>query len=95
MCIVTRLCCQTFEINLIFLIKPFFYMTKTSIKKKNILRTKIAFNVNKKKKISIFKELSMAKNCLRPESAPLKNLVYAAFIAKSAITMDNSRHYMN
>ena len=73
-------------------IKAFFYMTKTSIKKNNILRTKRAFNV--KKKISIFKELSMAKNCLRPESASL-NLLYAAFIAKSAITMENSRHYIN
>ena len=32
-----------FEINLVFLIKPFFYMTKSLVKNLNILKTKRAF----------------------------------------------------
>ena len=40
-------CCDVinFEINLIFLIKPFFYMTKSQNKNLNILITKRAFKV--------------------------------------------------
>ena len=37
-----------------------------------ILRTKRDFDVNKKTFFIIFKGLSAAKNCFRPESAPLK-----------------------
>ena len=37
----------------------------------NILRTKRAFKVKQKAFFIIFKGLSIAKNCLRPESAPL------------------------
>ena len=63
---------KNFEIKLIFLIKPFFYMTKNQGKNLNILKTKRAFKVIKKNAFFlIFKELSVAKNILRPESAPL------------------------
>ena len=61
-----------FEIYLIFLIKPFFYMTKKSRQKLKYLRTKRAFYVKQKSFFIIFKGLSFAKNCLRPESAPLR-----------------------
>ena len=50
-----------FEINLVFLTKLFYYMTKCKDKNLNILRTKRAF--------IIFKGSSVSKNCLRPESA--------------------------
>ena len=43
----------------------------------NILRTKRAFNVKLKALFSIFKGHSVAKNFLRPESAPLKKNNYA------------------
>ena len=46
-------------------------MTKDSRQKLNILRTKRAFDMKQKKIFIIFKGLSVAKNCLRPESAPL------------------------
>ena len=45
-----------FEINLIFLIKPFFYMTKETKQK--------------------FEELSVGKNCIRPESASLQQILH-------------------
>ena len=61
-----------FEINLIFVIKPFFCMTKTS-------RQKFKYLENKKMKwkefLIVFKGLSVAKNCLRPESASSKSQV--------------------
>ena len=60
-----------FEINLIFLIKPFRSMTKKT-------RQKLKYLENEKRiwgKI-IFKELSVAKNCLKPESAPLTQNFY-------------------
>ena len=60
-----------FEIDLIFLIKTFCYMTKKSRQKLNILKTKRAFEVKKKAFFIIFKGLSVAKNCLRSESAPI------------------------
>ena len=72
-----RIVCQpgcdviNFEINLIFLIKPFCYMTKNQGKNLNILRTKMFLRWNKKH----FKVLSIAKNCFRPESASLKGNV--------------------
>ena len=46
-------------------------MTKTQDKNLNILRTKRAFKVKQKAFFIIFKELSVAKNCLRPESTSL------------------------
>ena len=51
------------EISLIFLNKPIWYMTKTSRQK---LKQKAFF--------IIFIALSVAKNCLRPESVPLNLL---------------------
>ena len=46
-------------------------MTKSQDKNLNILRTKRTFKVKQKAFFIIFKGLSVAKNCLRPESAPL------------------------
>ena len=46
------------EINLIFLIMPFFYMTKRSRQKFKYLRTKIAFKMKWKTFFIIFKGLS-------------------------------------
>ena len=51
-----------FEINLIFLIKPFLYMTKKSRQELKYLENKFFI---------IFKGLSVAKNYLWPSSAPL------------------------
>ena len=70
MCI-TILCCPgrdvtKFKINLLFLIKPFCYITKNSGQKLKYLENKKAFFI-------IPKGLSAAKNCLRPESAPLNS----------------------
>ena len=59
-----------FEINFIFLIKPFFYMTKNQNKsweQKEVLKR------NKKAFLIIFKGLSVAKNRLRTESLPFTN----------------------
>ena len=53
------------KINLIFLIKPFLYMTKKSRCERN------KFVVKQKASFVIFKELSVAKSCRRPESVPL------------------------
>ena len=49
-------------------------MTKKSRKNINILRTKRAFEVKYKAFFIIFKELLVAKNCLRPESAPFNDV---------------------
>ena len=63
---------MNFEVNLILLIKLFFSTRlKTKDKNSNILRTKRAFEVKQKAFFIIFKELPVAKNYLRPESAPL------------------------
>ena len=57
------------EINLIFLIKPSLYMTKKSRQKFKHLENENSFEGEIK---SVFiKGLSVAQNCLRPESAPL------------------------
>ena len=66
---------MNFEINLMFLIKTFLYMTKKSGQKLIILRTKRAFKVKYKAFFITFKGLSVAKNCFRPESAPVKILI--------------------
>ena len=62
-----------FEINLIFLIKLFCYMTKKSRQNLNILRTKRAFEVKQKPFFIIFKghAKGIAKNCLGLESVSL------------------------
>ena len=44
---------------------------KSQDKNLNILRTKRAFEVKQKVFFIIFKGLSIAKNCLRPKSAPI------------------------
>ena len=63
-----------FENNLIFLIKSFCYMTKRSRQKLKYLKNEWAFDVKQKGFFIIFKELSAAKNCLRPESVPWNKL---------------------
>ena len=60
-----------FEINFIFLIKPIFILPKSQDKNLNILRMKIAFKMRSKASVIIFKGLLVAKDCLRPASAPL------------------------
>ena len=59
-----------FEINLIFLIKLFFYLTKMSRQKFKYLEIEKSFL---DEIFIIFKELSVAKNCLGPDSAPLRH----------------------
>ena len=58
------------EINLIFEISPFFYLTKKSRQKFKYLENKKSFKDEKKSFFINFKELSVAKNCLRSENAP-------------------------
>ena len=60
-----------FEINLIFLIKPFRYMTKKSRQKLKYLENEMNFRGEIKSILMIFEGFSFAKNCLRPESATL------------------------
>ena len=75
-CLITRLGHHKIWNKLIFLIKPFRSMTKKSRQKLNILSRKRAFEVKWKAFSIIFKGLSVAKNCLKPESAPLRVLKY-------------------
>ena len=60
-----------FEINLIFPIKLFLYMTKNSRQQFKYLKNKKNFYSEIKAFFIIFKGLPVATNCLRPESAPL------------------------
>ena len=60
-----------FRINLIFLIKLFFYMIKKSRQKSKYLKNKKSFSGKLKSIFHHFKGLSLAKNCLRPENVPL------------------------
>ena len=62
-----------------FLIKPFRYMTKKTRQKLKYLKNEKSFRDEKKAFFIIFKELSVAKNCLRPESVPLNNLIEVFF----------------
>ena len=62
--------------NLIFLIKPFFYMTKKLRQNLNIFSTKRAFNVIF---FIIFRGLSVSKYCLRPEGVPLTHRIFVAY----------------
>ena len=64
-----------FEINLIFLIKTYFYIATNQDKNLNILRTKRVFKVKRKAFSTTFKGLSVAKRCLRLQTAPLKALI--------------------
>ena len=57
--------------NLIFLIKPFFYTTEKSRQKFKCLKNGKSFQGEIKIIFIIFKGLSVAKNYLRTESAPL------------------------
>ena len=50
----------------------------------NILRTRRVFDVKSKAFFIVFKVLSAAKNCVRPESAPLK---YREIITVKAVTL--------
>ena len=60
-----------FVINDSFLIKSFSTRPKSQDKNSNILKTKRGFKVKLKSFFIIFKGRSVARNCLRPESAPL------------------------
>ena len=60
-----------FGINLIFLIRPFYHNTKRSRQKLKYLENKKSFWGEIKKNLIIIKGLSVVKNCLRPNSAPL------------------------
>ena len=56
--------------------KPFFYMAKTSRSKfKHLQSKKRAFKVKQKAFFIIFKGISFAKYCLRPESVPLSSSI--------------------
>ena len=84
-CIVIACCpvCDVinFEICFSFRIKPFSYMTKNSEQKLKYLKNKKSFKVKKKTFFIIFNESSGARNCLKPESAPLK-LMYVQNLCK-------------
>ena len=59
-----------FEINFIFLLRPFLYMTKKSKQKLKYLQNENSLLGEIKSFFIIFKGLSVAKNRLRPASAP-------------------------
>ena len=61
-----------FEINFVFLIKSFFFMTKKSRQKLIYLENEKSFWVEIKSIFHHFKGLSISKSCLRHESAPLR-----------------------
>ena len=60
-----------FEIHRIYLIKLFLYMTKEPREKPRYLENEKSVEGEIKSIFIIFKGLSVAKNCLRPESALL------------------------
>ena len=63
-----------FEINLIFLIKPGFFMTKKSRQNFKYLKNEKSFQGDVKSISHQFKRLLVAKYCLRPESASLNQV---------------------
>ena len=65
---------MSFQINLIFLIKSFFYITKKSREKLKYLGNEKSFKGERKSNFHHFKGLLVPKNC--PESAPLIILFY-------------------
>ena len=74
-----------FEIKLIILIKPFFYMTKMSRQKLKYIENEKSFRGEIKSIFTIFKGLSVAKNCIRPDSAPLsrRSIILTASVNKT------------
>ena len=60
-----------FEVNLLILIKPFFYLTKKSRQKFKYLENEKSFKDGIKSIFIICKNHSVAKNCLRPENVHL------------------------
>ena len=70
--LLTRVCgIIKFENNLIFLIKPFWYMSEKPRQKLKYFENKRSFSDEIKSIFHHFKGASVAKNCLRPENAPL------------------------
>ena len=65
---------QNLKLTLSFLSSRFATWPKSQYKILNILRTKRAFDVKLKAFFIIFKGLSAAKYCLKPESTPLSTL---------------------
>ena len=63
-----------FEIYLSFFIKPFFNTAKSSEQKLKYLKNEKVIYGEKKSFFVILKGLSVVRNCLRPESAPLTTL---------------------
>ena len=68
---------MNFKINLIYIIKLFFYMTKSRGKNWNLLRMKRAFKVKQKAFLVVFKGLSFVKNGLKPWGAHLKLIEFS------------------
>ena len=75
-CLFPMLWSHQFWNNLYYLIKLLLYMTKKSKQKFKYLENEKSIWSEKKSifKKSVFSELSVAKNCFRPESAPLREL---------------------
>ena len=68
---IATVCSPGFKIKLIFLIKPFRYMTKNSRKKPKYLEKEKSFWSEIKSIFHHFKGLSVDRKCLSPEKAPL------------------------
>ena len=68
-----------FEINLVFLIKPFFYMIKESRQKFKYLENKKALREKQKAFFVIFNGLSVKEIYLRHECAPLTIIGFQLF----------------
>ena len=64
---------MNFKINHVFLMKPFLYMSKKSRQKPKYLENEKRFNGEIKSIFHHFKRDFSAKNCLRPESAALRD----------------------
>ena len=74
--IVCYLACDVikYQISLIFLTKPFRYMTKNSRQNLKYLENEKSFWAEMKIVFHFFKEISDAKSCVRPGSAPSETL---------------------
>ena len=62
-------------------------MTKKSRQKLKYLENEKSFWGDTKRIFVIFKELSVVKNCLRPESATLKPVAFLVFLKDSHLKM--------
>ena len=71
-----------FEINFIFLIKPFFYMTKKSRQKFKYLEKENGFQGEIKSIFHHFKGDSVAKSCLRPDNESFYSFVHNSKIIR-------------